>query len=247
MVIDLKHVVDRIHKDFKEARDLILEIAHRLDEGRFCERGHISRRIKEMLQDQIKERKITPKWIEDCLPREYKRKYTSKSEVSSLSDNDNDAATAPEETKKIVVDTQGRPIEEENLEPTADRVITNAGDILTAPQEGLNKQIKPDLECPSCKELYAEVIELSETVKKITFLKTADDMLVSSISLINENQLDPVGFEFPLQFGDVSKYIDAEYSRMGDDAKIWFSGKIDKKSGHVISAKTGRIDQQDRF
>lgn len=91
IVVDLRQVVDQIDKDFKKAKDLITEIARRLDEGRFCERGHISRKIKEMLQDKIKEGKITSKWIEDCLPQQYKRKYISKSEVSSLSENDNDA------------------------------------------------------------------------------------------------------------------------------------------------------------
>src|SRR5689334_14837555 len=62
IVVDLRQVVDQIDKNFKKAKDLIIEIARRLDEGRFCERGHISRRIKEMLQDKIKEGKITPKW-----------------------------------------------------------------------------------------------------------------------------------------------------------------------------------------
>ena len=101
------------------------------------------------------------------------------------------AATAPEEAKKIVVDTQGRPIEEEeNLVSTYDSSITNTGDIVASPQEGSNNQIKPDLECPGCQQLYAEVIELSETVKKLTVLKTADDILASSTSPINENQLE---------------------------------------------------------
>ena len=103
IVVDLKLVIDQIDKNFKKAKDLVTEIARRLDEGRFCERGHISRRIKEMLQDKIKEGKITSKWIEDCLPHEYKRKYTSKSEVSSLSENDNDA-----KAEKILIDTSGR-------------------------------------------------------------------------------------------------------------------------------------------
>src|SRR6185437_4054194 len=73
IVVDLRQVIDQIDKDVKKAKDLIVEIAHKLDEGRFCERGHISRRIKEMLQEKIKEGKITSKWIEDCLPHEYKR------------------------------------------------------------------------------------------------------------------------------------------------------------------------------
>lgn len=35
-----------------------------------------------MLEDRIKEGKISPRWIEDCLPKEYKRKY-AKSELNS--------------------------------------------------------------------------------------------------------------------------------------------------------------------
>ena len=49
-----------------------------------CERNQISRTIKKILKDKIKEGKVTEKWIEECLPPEYKRHYT-KSEVSSLS------------------------------------------------------------------------------------------------------------------------------------------------------------------
>ena len=37
-----------------------------------------------MLADKIKEGKITKKWIERCLPQEYRRRYV-KSEQSSLS------------------------------------------------------------------------------------------------------------------------------------------------------------------
>ena len=58
----------------------------------------MSRKIKEVLKDKIREGKITAKWIEDCLPPEYKRKYTTKSEVSSLS---------KENMKEIEVDASG--------------------------------------------------------------------------------------------------------------------------------------------
>jgi hypothetical protein len=59
IIVDLKQVIDQIDRNSKKAKDLIAEIARRLDQGRFCETSHISRRIKEMLQDKIKEGKIT--------------------------------------------------------------------------------------------------------------------------------------------------------------------------------------------
>src|SRR5689334_799837 len=98
IVIDLKLVVDQLGSNFVKAKELIHELARHLDESKLCERDQVSRKIKEILKDKISEGKITAKWIEDCLPPEYKRKYTTKSEVSSLS---------KENRKEIVVDASG--------------------------------------------------------------------------------------------------------------------------------------------
>lgn len=84
IIASLRMLIDQLDSDFKQARDLILEIAKRLDEGSLCERNQISRTIKKILIDKIQESKITEKWIEECLPPEYKRQYI-KSEHSSLS------------------------------------------------------------------------------------------------------------------------------------------------------------------
>ena len=84
IIASLRILIDQLDSDFKQARELILEIAKRLDEGGLCERNQISRTIKKILIDKIQEGKITEKWIEECLSPEYKRQYT-KSEHSSLS------------------------------------------------------------------------------------------------------------------------------------------------------------------
>jgi hypothetical protein len=142
------------------------------------------------------------------------------------------------------VDVQGKPVEDKSLEitsppnliPAYNNSITGTGDVLKSLRQGFNKQIKPDLECPSCQELYAEVTELREALNNTTTLQTADNILTSSsssISPIIENQVDTVDFEFPLIFGKV-----------GDGGKVWFSGRICTKTGRVISARTGKIDQQ---
>lgn len=85
VLTDLKLAIDQIDSSFKNASELILELARILDESGQCERRSISRKIKEMLADKIQEGKITAKWIHDCLPSEYKREY--KREVTSLSDS----------------------------------------------------------------------------------------------------------------------------------------------------------------
>src|SRR6476469_8737381 len=83
VLTDLRLAIDQIDSSLKNARDLILELARTLDESGECERRSVSRKIKELLADKIQEGKITAKWIHDCLPSEYERKY--KREVSSLS------------------------------------------------------------------------------------------------------------------------------------------------------------------
>ena len=101
IIVRLKLVVDQLSSNFVKAKDLIHELARHLDESKQCERDQVSRKIKKILKEEIKEGKITAKWIEDCLSPEYTRKYTPKSEVSSLS---------KENRKEIVVDASGNSI-----------------------------------------------------------------------------------------------------------------------------------------
>lgn len=84
IVYKLIAIIDALHLHTTQFRELILYLAKYLDENEIYERNQICRKIKEKLQDKIKEGKITERWIEECLPQEYKRQYT-KSEVSSVS------------------------------------------------------------------------------------------------------------------------------------------------------------------
>ncbi len=84
IITSLRIIIDQLDSDFKQARELIQEIAKHLDEGDLCERNQISRTVKKILNDKIQEGKITEKWIEECLSPENKRQYT-KGELNSLS------------------------------------------------------------------------------------------------------------------------------------------------------------------
>ncbi|MGB8023893.1 MAG: hypothetical protein WCF06_06205 [Nitrososphaeraceae archaeon] len=100
----LRLVIDELGRNFTNAKSLILELARLLDETQRCEQCQISRKIKQMLKDKINEGKITGKWIEECLPQEYKRKYV-KSELSSLLRN-------TKKVGKILVDNEGKSLAE---------------------------------------------------------------------------------------------------------------------------------------
>lgn len=83
-VSDLKAAIDAMAESSETVKDHILEIARQVDERQLCKQDEISRVIKRLLKDKIAEGKITEKWIEDCLPKEYKRKYEKRS--ASLSE-----------------------------------------------------------------------------------------------------------------------------------------------------------------
>jgi hypothetical protein len=85
IIEDLRSIIDQISNNFVQAKALIRELARRLNEEDKCEKSEISGRIKEILAREIEEHKITGKWIEECLPRAYKRRYRFKSELASLS------------------------------------------------------------------------------------------------------------------------------------------------------------------
>ena len=102
IIAKLRDVIDELDKNFADAKSLILELARHLDETKQYEQTQICRKIKQMLKDKIDEGKITGKWIEECLPQEYKRKY-AKSELSSLSRND-------KKLGEILVDNEGNAV-----------------------------------------------------------------------------------------------------------------------------------------
>jgi hypothetical protein len=83
-IAKLRVIIDQLGMHFDKAKNLISELARELDEAKQYKQSQICRKIKDLLEDKIKEGKISENWIEECLPQDYKRKYT-KSEVSSLS------------------------------------------------------------------------------------------------------------------------------------------------------------------
>jgi hypothetical protein len=93
----LIQLIDTFRSIGSEIRDLILDLARWMDETKQCRQDEICRKIKNELKEKIAQGKISEKWIEECLPKEYKRRYT-KSELSSLSSSGELLS---------VVDTQG--------------------------------------------------------------------------------------------------------------------------------------------
>jgi ParB-like nuclease domain len=153
IIATLRVVVDQIDSDFKQARELILEIARQLDERKLCERNQISRIIKKVLKDKIQDGKVTEKWIEECLPPEYKRQYT-KSEPSSLSKQQN-------KQQIIEVSTEGKQVSQEQQDD--DKVIDRSTEEQPSNKSGLVNKLEQDV-MPMAGDELEGVKEIDETI-----------------------------------------------------------------------------------
>ncbi len=191
IIADLRIVIDQLDMNFANAKRLILELARRFDETKRFEQSQICRKIKEILQDKIKDGKITEKWIEECLPQEYKRKY-AKSELTSLSKQAK-RNTETEQLKnrgQILVDTQGRKSVLTNIDSRNDdghKSNFHTGDSI---EQGLNKEVSnqnvrsEDDQDDKHQALRSEIYELRQALKRQTPILTADKVSAAEIELI---------------------------------------------------------------
>lgn len=86
---------------------IILELAKRLADAEMVE-DTICEYISEQLQA---EGYVTARYVRDCLPEKYKRKYKKNSEPTSDIDPNKD-------TEKILIGTDGKPIKDDKPQPT---------------------------------------------------------------------------------------------------------------------------------
>jgi hypothetical protein len=190
IIADLRVVIDQLDMNFANAKNLILALATRLDETRRCEQSQICRKIKEILQDKIKDGKITEKWIEGCLPQEYKRKY-AKSELTSLSKQAkrNTELQKLKNRDQILVDAQGQKSILTNIDSRNDeghKSNFHAGDSI---EQGLNKEVSnqnviAEDDDDKYQALRSQIYELRQVVKRQTPILTADKVSAAEIELI---------------------------------------------------------------
>ena len=76
-------MVEEFHLKFTTLREIIQELARRLDEEQIGKQENICQIIKEILKEKIAEGKISERYIESCLPIEYKRKHNKKKTIET--------------------------------------------------------------------------------------------------------------------------------------------------------------------
>jgi hypothetical protein len=253
IITNLKLAVDQLSKDFVKAKELIHELARHLDESKLCERAQISRKIKEILKDKIEEGKITEKWIEDCLSSEYKRKYTPKSEVSSLS---------KENGKEIEVDASGNSIvsattsdanpnniarDYESRPPDAESLNTDASPI----DEDLELAVKKSTSFTTADQQLSEqaaVVELNtenERLKSDLQSKSNENSMlhirIKELEARPQNDQEEGLFDvqFQLPFKDLQAHMSSSFSRNNAVSKISFSAKVDVINRRLTDIQIG--------
>ena len=198
---NLRIAVEQMHLGLTKAKELILETARQLDEEHVEEQAKICKKIKDILKDKVQEGKISEGWIEECLPREYKRKYTrTESQQNHLS-----GGQQPE----LVVSTKGNQISQSDIDskaPDTEPISSlferqdqspSAGDGAStvddfASSGPLHKQTIQ--ECSSCLELQDEVIQLREVLRRRS-MPTADQIPATGL-----------GFRIPKEKYEIVRY-----------------------------------------
>jgi hypothetical protein len=174
IIADLKIVVENFHLECTKLRDIIQELAKRLDENKICKQDIICQSIKEILKEKIDEGKISERYIESCLPTEYKRKHIRKkiieSEICSVSQNESASLIQMNESNN---NSDYMNLENRHTEPQYNNNITNT----------LPKLLDVEFEgCSLCKDIVAQNKELREIAQKnIKFLSA--EMLNNGIKI----------------------------------------------------------------
>lgn len=60
----------------------------------------------------------------------------------------------------------------------------------------------------------------------------------------NDDGMTMMDFEFPLVFRNTQRYMSSLYLKVGSGGKVWFNGRIDKKTEKVIAAYIGKISER---
>lgn len=97
-------------------------------------------------------------------------------------------------------------------------------------------------ECLSRKELYSENLELKEALKQATQFNTGDKVQDNGINHDEDAENMIVDFEFCEPYWKVSDYV-RSFFQFGNNTKVWFSGKVNTRTGKVLSSKYGKIGQ----
>src|SRR5689334_2210889 len=257
IITNLKLAVDQLSKDFVKAKELIHELARHLDESKLCERAQISRKIKEILKDKIEEGKITEKWIEDCLSSEYKRKYTPKNEVTSLS-KDNRKEIDVDTTENSIVSAATSEADPNNLDVNGSRPpdVENLNAVASPVDKDLEEEIKKSTSFTTADQQLSEqatIVELNTKIERLqSDLQSKSDEnsslqiqvkdLISKLEAYtpHDNHEDKsFDVQFGVPFEELRRHMQLSISKNSIVYKVLFTANVDIINRRLTDIRIG--------
>jgi hypothetical protein len=203
--------------------------------------------------------RVSPRFIRECLDDKYKQKVRVENARKQKLQEDVKLAAVPplneEENKEIMmVNVDGRTRilhNEEDVEPptdTSDSTGNTINPILdqSEQEQKLNKQDVPEfIEGSEFGDLLLENPDQIEDVENLSHL--VDSGKIVSTAYENKHNINTtsevLNFEFSVYYRDLQKYMASLFQKSGDNGNVWLNGKIDRKTGVVISLNFGRMNQ----
>jgi hypothetical protein len=168
----------------------------------------------------------------------------------------------------IILDVGGRAVLQENKDEQNDEAedgeqphmykessATKDGDSAGAPatptqQPGQHEPNESEAASPSSQVEHFDSAETKGKSENPHQVMAANNMVSIAPSNHNSEPGSPLDddhilkFEFALKFIDIRQYMAPLHKAIGDSGKVWFSGKINKNTGKVISSSLGRLSQR---
>ncbi len=206
--------------------------------------------------------RVSDRFVRECLDERYKDKVhldiAKMQKNHSLKDKviDKLAVLPPlgqvieegereKEKEDIIIDTDDRvSIEEKDEHSTID--FSAIPQVSYRQEHQLKEKTDHSLEeCPSDKEPVDENRE--DALEKSSQVTIANKMVTSEEPAnTHDDEMDKsiLLFEFPIYYKKLQNQMALLFRKSGSDGKVWFNGKIDIKTGNVISKNFGRIEEQ---
>jgi hypothetical protein len=112
----------------------------------------------------------------------------------------------------------------------------------TEQKQPCKAQVDPGLtECHGCIDKEERIKELEEVLQKIPQFIAADKVGSSTVASegLREEPEEPLEFEVSKKEWEIRNYM----NQIIYPSRIWFNGRIDRKSGKIIYFGLGRLDQ----
>ena len=262
-----RDVLKKLDKNVnQQKKQIVVELAKNLEKR--IQLDTICMEIVTQLRGQVSER-----FVRQCLDEKYKQKShienAKRQKKQNYLENEKDidklAAATPlnqeyENDKIILVEANGQAIVQmdgdnndklfsdmDDYDSTKDNTELVSSKLSHQKEQEQRLGMKNDHlrlnECPSCKELQLQNLELKEALRKLNQFTFADKMKSNNNknAMISNNILD---FEFRKPYDKLSKYVDS-FLQSGPCVDVWFSGKIDTGPGMVISSGYSMVSRQE--